>query len=835
MSQSVKNNDLPTALIVGVAGFVGSHFAENLLAQNVKVVGIDSLVSGNDHYLEKLKKNKDFKYIEHDITQGMPENIGKIKYVIHVGAIEEYLSNFDITLDILKVNAQGTTHLLDYVKDNPGVKFMLGSSHNVYAGILSSLNLEHYFGISDRDSKRYAHHEAKRFAEALTAEYFRKYNIDARVVRVAHIYGPRMNLKAATDLSHLIKRAIYDDTLTIYGDGLKKIRPTFIYDVISGMSKALFFEQSNGKIYNLVSEQELTILEAAYSIQRNSTKSLTIQFLPKTEELTFPSHKIELLQTQRELGWKPKVSFDQGITETLEYLFLEQKKKRDQKPEEIQREEIKPKESKATVVLPHIEERIVKEEHKKTKKLTIQWSHVAQLVIVGISVFVILTVGILPIAAFYYYIERVTTSIASDNTQNQTYINSLLRADTQLNHVEWLYTIAQQREQLENTRELINTLVQIQDQQLETERHKSKVIQMYIQAVSNNLNFDEEIAVRDRLLLNIDELEYARNYISSLDKTLLTDYSVNVIKALSETLITQQEELKTTQQQYDNVLNFLRSSEQATAQMRIFLDGKQVAVGTISRDVTGIKFGNISQNDSLPSANQQTIYINEQTYESLKKSIAPNLAMYNNEVEYIEYWNILLDQLAAQPTSRMMQQFAQTIPDHIKDDNIALYNSTDRCDENVLNNEKLTSANTCLEIDTIQEEDQNLQDLQVVINTNANKVKATLSFIAQKDGQIKITLPTEVKITNFQQSIVRGLNEIDSDTTNGKSTYSFPFTLARTNNVQMVIEWEEIADPIIPIKTVTLPFGAKVKGISLNDTIKTYTSSGTRLFISESQ
>lgn len=832
MHQSVKNSELPSALIVGVAGFVGSHFAENLLAQNVKVIGIDSLVSGNDHYLDKLKKNKDFSYIEHDITIGLPSDLPKIKYVIHAGAIEEYLSNFDIALDILKVNAQGTTNLLDYVKDNPGTKFMLGSTHNVYAGILSSLNLEHYFGISDRDSKRYAHHEAKRFAEALTAEYYRKYNIDARVIRVAHIYGPRMNLKAATDLSHLIKRAVYDDTLTIYGDGLKRIRPTFIYDVISGMSKALFYEESKGKIYNLVSEQEVTILEAAYAIQRNSTKSLTIQFLPKTEEMSFPSHKIELLQTQKELGWKPKVAFDQGITETLEYLFLEQKKKLDQRPEEIHSEQPQIKESKSTVVLPHIEERITTENSRKQKRLNIQWSHVAQLVLVGISVFVILTIGVLPVAAFYFYTDRVTDYIKAESTQNQNYVNSLLRADTQLNHVEWFYNIAQQRVQLENTRELLNTLVQIQDQQLENERHKAKVAQLYSLAFKNSINPEEETSTRDRLILNIAEIEYAKAYIQGLQHTLLSADGLSTIKTLTNTLSQSEIELKQLHQEYQQVMKLLTSPTPEQVQVVIYKEGKPVGTTKAIRDITGIKFDQFTSVTQLDS-DKPTLYLSHNMYEQMRTTLLPQMQRELNLQQYISNWNLLIEELASNVTVQDVHSFSQTLPHLINEDRVALFNTSSRCEDNRLKQESTTSAGECLQVD-LRDKEQNIpKEISLDVIRTASTTSLTLNFTATSDGEVTLTLPNQVRITNFEQSIIRGLAEIKQIDNGSNVTYLFPYSIARSSKVDMTIEWVNISEILVPIKTITLPFDANATNITLMQNQQAaFKTAGTRLHLS---
>ena len=832
MHHSVKSsNKLPTALIVGVAGFVGSHFAENLIAQNVKVIGIDSLVSGNEHYLEKLKKSKDFTYIEHDITLGLPTDLPSLKYIIHVGGIEEYLSNFDITIEILKVNAQGTTCLLDYVKDNPDTKFMLGSTHNVYAGILSSLSLEHYFGISERDSKRFAHHEAKRFAEALTAQYYRKYNIDARIIRVAHIYGPRMSLKAATDLSHLIKRAIYDDTLTICGDGLKKLRPTFISDVISGMSKALFYPESTGKIYNLVNEQEMTVLECAYAIQRNCAKPLTLQFLPRTEELMFPSHKIELLQTQSELGWKPKVSFDRGITETLEYMFLEQKKTQYQATEEIANEKNLPKETKTTVILPHINEKLSEKNNDHTTFKTIKWTKIAHLVVVGASVFTILTIGIFPIAAFYYYTENATVAIRKENTDSQQYVNNLLQANNQLAHVEWFYTITQQREQLENTRELINTLIQVQDQSTETERHKRKTLQLYSFALKKQLNYEEMVSNQDKIQLNIQELEYAQNYIAAINKSLLTPDNMKLIQGYTQKLKKQQDVLIDLYSQFKRVFQVLSAKKTEKGIMLIYLNSQKIGMADIKRSTSGIQIGTAIANTEIYDDTLSKLYVDQEIYDLLAKVLNLNIYDYSTTEEYISNWNKIINSLQNRSSIFSTQTLFENITNMIEDENIALYSPGDRCSANLIKNEDIQNPGLCLKIEIANDQKKIPQQIQIDLSKTTSKTNLKVTMKESNAGTITLTLPSVVNILNYQQQFIKQMDIIKSEKVNNKVVYTIEYDSSTSNENIVILEWEEPDFTTIPIQVITLPFGVKPDRISYTDGIKTHTTKSSRLVI----
>ncbi len=316
-----KSEELPSALVIGGAGFIGSYICESLIAQNVKVVALDDLSSGKEEHLENIKKNKNFEFLRIDIDQGLLPQIDNIKYIFHIGGIESYINGIDLSLKTMLVNSIGTYNILELARKN-SAKVLLVSSLDIYGGVLSSLSLKNYFGLSDRDSKKYTHHEAKRYAEALLTEYYRKYEVNSRIVRVADVYGPRMDLTSGTEIAQLFNEAINTDSLTIHGDGLKVIHPTFVSDVVSGITKAMFTPDTNGKIYNITARDEINVLNFAYSIQKNSTKPLKIQFTQEYQEVKFPLHAAELQQTESDLAWTARTKLAEGVTQTLEYFFL---------------------------------------------------------------------------------------------------------------------------------------------------------------------------------------------------------------------------------------------------------------------------------------------------------------------------------------------------------------------------------------------------------------------------------------------------------------------------------------------------------------------------------
>src|SRR5690606_38131784 len=138
----------------------------------------------------------------------------------------------------LLTNAVGTKNLLDFANRSKA-KFLLASSIYVYQGMMSQINLDQYFGRTNFEEKKYSATEAKRYAEALVWEYYKKNDTDVRIVRLPEVYGPKMDLEASGNLGRLINQLMDNRDLVVYGEGIDKEHYLYISDVINGVIKAL--------------------------------------------------------------------------------------------------------------------------------------------------------------------------------------------------------------------------------------------------------------------------------------------------------------------------------------------------------------------------------------------------------------------------------------------------------------------------------------------------------------------------------------------------------------------------------------------------------------------
>lgn len=304
----------PVSVITGGAGFLGSHLTDRLLAEGHRVIAIDSLITGNTANIEHLAGNKSYKFICHDVTDFIYIP-GKVDFVWHFASPASPIDYLRIPIPTLKVGALGTHNALGLAKDK-GAAFILASTSECYGDPLIHPQTEDYWGNVNPIGPRGVYDEAKRFAEAITMAYHRFHGMNTHIVRIFNTYGPRMRLDDGRVVPAFIGQALTGRPLTIFGDGSQTRSFCYVSDLLDGIYRLMISDFHEP--VNIGNPREMTIRQFAEEILRITGADCKIEHKP----LPVDDPKVrqpDITRAKTILGWEPKVDFDKGIRETIEF------------------------------------------------------------------------------------------------------------------------------------------------------------------------------------------------------------------------------------------------------------------------------------------------------------------------------------------------------------------------------------------------------------------------------------------------------------------------------------------------------------------------------------
>jgi len=206
-----------TAVITGGAGFIGSHLCDKLIKEGFKVTCLDNLITGNTQNIAHLIKDKNFRFIKHNVTKYIDMR-GKADYVLHFASPASPVDYLKFPIQTLKVGSLGTHNALGLAKEKHAI-FLLASTSEVYGDPLAHPQPEEYWGNVNCVGPRGVYDESKRFAEAITMAYHRVHKIDTKIVRIFNTYGERMRINDGRAIPNFICQALKNKPLTVYGKG----------------------------------------------------------------------------------------------------------------------------------------------------------------------------------------------------------------------------------------------------------------------------------------------------------------------------------------------------------------------------------------------------------------------------------------------------------------------------------------------------------------------------------------------------------------------------------------------------------------------------------------
>ncbi len=301
-------------LITGVAGFLGSHLADRMLAEGQEVVGLDNFITGSPDNISHLLGNERFTFYRYDVTEFIYV-AGDLDGVLHFASPASPIDYLQLPIQTLKVGSLGTHKALGLAKAK-GARFLLASTSEVYGDPAVHPQPESYWGNVNPVGPRGVYDEAKRFAEALAMAYHRYHGVDTRIARIFNTYGPRMRRDDGRVVSNFIVQALQGDPLTVYGDGSQTRSFCYVDDLIEGIYR--LFTSDHVEPLNIGNPSEFTISELAELVLELTGNTAGVDYRPLPEDDP-KVRQPDISLARQTLGWEPQVDLREGLRRTIEY------------------------------------------------------------------------------------------------------------------------------------------------------------------------------------------------------------------------------------------------------------------------------------------------------------------------------------------------------------------------------------------------------------------------------------------------------------------------------------------------------------------------------------
>jgi nucleoside-diphosphate-sugar epimerase len=318
--QEINLEPSPVSLVTGAGGFLGSHLVDRLLIEGHRVICLDNLCTGR---LKNLKnalsyENRAF-FMQADIAAKLDLPDLPINCIWHLASPASPVDYRRLNIETMLVNSVGTKNMLDLaVKHN--AKFLLASTSEAYGDPQVHPQPETYWGNVNPVGERACYDESKRFAEALTLEYYRRYSLDVRIIRIFNTYGPRMQVNDGRVVPNFIYQALQGEPLTVYGDGSQTRSFVYVNDEVEGILRAMLREHTTGEVINIGNPEEYSIREFAEIVARLCGVKMNVVYKPLPAD--DPTRRCpDISKAKTLLGWEPVTTLEQGLAVTIDYFI----------------------------------------------------------------------------------------------------------------------------------------------------------------------------------------------------------------------------------------------------------------------------------------------------------------------------------------------------------------------------------------------------------------------------------------------------------------------------------------------------------------------------------
>jgi dTDP-glucose 4,6-dehydratase len=302
---------MPTAVVTGGAGFLGSHLCDHLIGRGFKVICVDNLDTGSLQNIEDFR-GENFVFLNHDVTLHL-ELDEPVDVVYHLAALASPIDYLRMPLHSLKVGSYGTHNALGLAKFKRA-RFLLASTSEVYGDPQVHPQPETYWGNVNPIGPRGVYDEAKRYAEAMTMAYHGQQGVDTSIARIFNTYGPKMRPNDGRAVPTFVTQALEGKPLTVFGDGTQTRSFCYVDDLIRGL--VALAESGEHLPVNIGNPNEFTMNELAETVIRltGSKSEIVHEALPVDDPQV---RQPDITRARQLLGWEPEIQLEEGLRRML--------------------------------------------------------------------------------------------------------------------------------------------------------------------------------------------------------------------------------------------------------------------------------------------------------------------------------------------------------------------------------------------------------------------------------------------------------------------------------------------------------------------------------------
>ena len=302
------------SLVLGGAGFLGSHLVEQLAFLEHEIVVVDDLSSGRIENIQNLITGGAVSFVKQDICDPISVS-GKFDFVFNLASPASPPRYSALQRQTLRTGSIGTLNAVEFALKNDA-RFIHASTSEIYGDPTVHPQSEDYWGNVNPIGPRSCYDESKRFSEAVCFAYLNEANLNLGIARIFNTYGPRLSSLDGRVVSNLICQALSNQALSVFGDGNQTRSFCFVSDLIGGILKLAFSENTGP--YNLGNPNEVSINELSQMIKSLTRSESPIEYhgLPVDDPVR---RRPDITKAKTELDWAPQIDLESGLQKTIDY------------------------------------------------------------------------------------------------------------------------------------------------------------------------------------------------------------------------------------------------------------------------------------------------------------------------------------------------------------------------------------------------------------------------------------------------------------------------------------------------------------------------------------